>query len=207
MIIPERREAVDLRVADVEGMPCWHIVTRRAFPSAAAAQLHPEQADLLERWEGTLAHHVMPQHTLAARAEEYDLGDLDDDDVCDVALRMALHEVHVDPDRPDDPAAAAGYWTTIRGRRVHGALYTAQTIQDAREAHWLRVARVRETVLDVDHAALVSSGVRDGLLAGRRAEAHRVDGLRDQVNGHRRVVRGRGDGRPLRGTPLRLTAS
>ncbi|MBB4702586.1 hypothetical protein [Sphaerisporangium siamense] len=111
----------------------------------AYAMVHP---DGVERWtivtrqpDGTLWPYLLPSETFENLAVMYGL---DPDDI-DELLRVAMLELHIaEPRLPGnfaaDPAAAAGH---VRdGRPV--VVETAETTEQAREAHLARVAWVEE---------------------------------------------------------------
>lgn len=155
--------------------------------------------------DGSMHHYMVPKHTMAARAIEYDMDPVEDfDDLLDIVL----HEPFVDEDDIDDPAVAEGYATEVAGRRVAANLWTAETIQDAREAHLLRVQKAKrertQVTISPDLVDKVksSSGLGRPKVRGLMSAAEPVhpalDGLKERVAAQRRKVRGREDGSPLK---------
>jgi hypothetical protein len=119
-------------------------------------------SDLVPCWRvqttdgGGLIHEVlMPQTTLAWRAAEYGIDPADTTTLLDVILHEPFLPDLDDPDAAAaDPAAKAGM--TVPARQAHGRtrkgdpepvrLRNALTIADARTAHLMRIAAIKDTV-------------------------------------------------------------
>jgi hypothetical protein len=160
---------------------CWNIIIRKS--------------------DGTIHSHIMPKSIFAIRAVEYDM-DVDAD--FDAILEMILHEPFMqDPNAlpaEEDVAGAAGYNTKIAdGTKRPATLFTAETIKDAREAHRMRVEDTKKNRRHIDHSSLSTSDkqrLRQGHLD---APSKVLRGLKDQIGLQRREIRGRPDGKPLKG--------
>ncbi|MFE9064940.1 hypothetical protein [Streptomyces violaceusniger] len=146
---------------------------------------------------GELRHHVFPKNTLEWRAAEYgiDPGDVD------TLLDIVLHEPHAPhPDdrlsADDDPAVAAGLFSpapasrgTVRaGDPVPTTLYTAETVEQAREAHLLRIQHTKANRVRIS----APKGRKDPFDAIRQRgiDPERVAAMRDHVDRTRRRLRG-----------------
>lgn len=109
------------------GAPCWKV-----------QYLRPD---------GNAYWHVFPHATLEWRMAEYQLDNVDE------ALDMILHEPHAsDPMDPllarDDSAVRRGMVTRTPGPVLDydaTRLHNADTIDDAREAHRIRIADAKES--------------------------------------------------------------
>jgi hypothetical protein len=153
--------------------------------------------------DGTQAAHMMHKYVFEARAIEYDLHPEDD---LDEILDMVLHEHHIPQEDPDDPAAAEGYVTKdAAGDTVAADLFVAETIQDAREAHQIRIRKVKRERLNVTISDRVKKKLKAEVKAERKAvrdgkrQQHEVlKNLKSEVRAQRRMARGRGDGNPLK---------
>lgn len=155
-----------------------------------------------EKPDGTMHHYMVPKHSIEARAIEYDMDPVED---FDLVLDIVLHEPFVNDYDSEDPAAEEGYTTEVDGRLVNATLWTAETIQDAREAHILRVekaqrehTRVKISPTLVDQVKNGNKSKMRGFLAIQEPVHPALDGLKERVAAHRRKVRGREDGNPLK---------
>jgi hypothetical protein len=154
--------------------------------------------------DGEMHHHTMPKHTIAAKAIEYGMdSEADFDDVVD----MILHEPFApNAGEPGDPAVLAGYFTKIGGQVVAASLHTAETIKDAREAEQLRTQHAKEHNVRINFPPEHSNKLwaahraeRKAVREGTREEHPELRNLRNTVQAQRREIRGRSDGKPLRG--------
>lgn len=156
--------------------------------------------------DGNLHSHIMPNYTFEARAIEYGLDPVAD---FDKIFDMVLHEPFVTEDDDDDPAEEHGYITYINGKRTRANLFTAETVQDAREVHLLRVDKAKKkktAVTDPDNhrekirGKLAGSAMKTGLRSFSSGPVHPVlADLAERVAQERELIRGRGDGKPLKG--------
>lgn len=159
-------------------MPCWYVDT--------------------ERPDGSQRRHVFPKTTLAWRAAEYGIDPADTDTLLDIVLHegFAPH-----PDNPltaaADPVLAAGLLSPARASRgttragdlVPTTLYNAETTEQAREAHLMRVTHAKTEVVRIEGG----KGARGDLLAPiREAGVDRVavEVFAARVDEHRRRQRG-----------------
>ncbi|MCQ8831751.1 hypothetical protein [Streptomyces malaysiensis] len=146
---------------------------------------------------GTVRHHVFPKNTLEWRAAEYGIDPTDTDTLLDIVLHEP-HTPHPD-DRlsaDDDPAAAAGLMSmapvsrgTVRaGDLVPTTLYTAETVEQAREAHLLRIQHTKANRVRVS----VPKGSKDPFDAIRQRgiDPERVAAMAQHVDRTRRRLRG-----------------
>lgn len=146
---------------------------------------------------GTVRHHVFPKNTLEWRAAEYGIDPAD----VDTLLDIVLHEPHAPhPDdrltADDDPAVAAGLMSTApvsrgsvrAGDLVPTTLYTAETVEQAREAHLLRIQYTKTNRVQIS----APRGRRDPLDAIRQRPANpeRVAAMAQHVDRTRRRLRG-----------------
>lgn len=91
---------------------------------------------LYRKPDKTIHQHTILKEAVNWRMAEYELTDIDE------AMDMLLHEPWVrDDDDTDIPGALRA---TADGREVPVGLYTAGTVQEAREAHQRRVAYVKQ---------------------------------------------------------------
>lgn len=152
------------------GTPCWRVTHQRP--------------------DGSMHGHVFPQSTLEWRVAEYGLDSIDE------ALDIVLHEPWAtDPADPmqarDDAAVRVGMVVRKNGPAVDYeaiALHSADSIEDAREAHRIRIADAKTRVhvvppkgqpdpLDIIRAR---HGVTD---AGVQEKAAFVDAIRRSLRG------------------------
>lgn len=146
----------------------------------------------------TMHHNIFPAETMHIRATEFqhDLGE-----EFDRLLETTLYE----PMQPDiqnderDPGFAAGYKTPIQDVMWAGRLFTAETIQDAREARALRMEWMENRRHVWDLTRLRKDGAHNKLWRERKADEDYIKQLRVDVAAVRREVRGREDGNPLKG--------
>ncbi len=146
---------------------------------------------------GDVRHHVFPKNTLEWRAAEYGI-DLAD---ADTLLDVVLHEPHAPhPDdrlsADDDPVAAAGLMspapvsrgTVHAGDLVPTTLYTAETVEQAREAHLLRIQYTKANRVRIS----APKGRKDPLDVIRQhgADPERVAAMAQHVDRTRRRLRG-----------------
>lgn len=146
---------------------------------------------------GEVRHHVFPKNTLDWRAAEYGIDPGDTATLLDIVLHepFAPH-----PDDPitgaDDPVAAAGLLSPAVASRgaaspgdlVSTTLYTAESTEQAREAHLLRIQHAK-----VNRARVSApKGRKDPLapIRQRGVDPERVAVLADQVNRLRRRLKG-----------------
>ena len=157
--------------------PCWYVDMRRP--------------------DGGTRRHVFPQTTLAWRAAEYGIDPNDTETLLDIVLHehFAPH-----PDNPltaaDDPVLAAGMLapavvsrgTTRAGEPVPVTLYTADTTEQARKAHLMRIEHAKTEVVRVR----APKGHRDPLDLIRQAgvDPDQVATFTKRVDEHRRRLRG-----------------
>jgi hypothetical protein len=113
--------------------------------------------------------HAFPPETLAWRAAEYGLDDVDE------ILDIILHEPYL-PDEPDrdDAALRAGLVTSTRPDAEPITLFNAASTAEALAAHRLRIADVKETRA---HVRPPGKG-KDPLDAIRRAHGITAAGVR-----------------------------
>ena len=152
----------------------------------------------MQRPDGSLRRHVFPKTILAWRAAEYGI----DADDTETLLDIVLHEPFAPhPDNPltanTDPVLAAGLLsravvsrgTTRAGDLVPTTLYTADTTEQAREAHLMRIEHAKNEVVRI-RAPKASS--RDPLDTIKAAGVDRavVDDFAGRVDEHRRRMRG-----------------
>lgn len=168
-------------------------------PIMHGQQTEPAFQVSMRKPDGTLGHHIMPKHAIEARALEYDL---DPDADFDTVLDIILHEPHApNAGEPHDPAVEAGYHTKIRGMAVAASLHTAETIKDAREAELLRTQWAKDNAVRIK----IPKEHRDELLSKHRMELRKKDKhpelqrLKQRLANDRRTIRGRPDGKPLKG--------
>jgi hypothetical protein len=149
---------------------------------------------------GELRHHVFPKSTLDWRAAEYGIDPSDTATLLDIVL----HEPFVpNPDDPvtgtDDPAAAAGLVSpapSISRSVLSGdliplvptTLYTAESVEQAREAHLLRIQHAKTSRARIS----APKGRQDPLapIRQRGVDPERVAVLADQVDRLRRRLKG-----------------
>lgn len=87
--------------------------------------------------------HTFPKDTLSWRAAEYGIDPAD----VDTLLDIVLHEPHVEHVEPGAPQMAArGFVGKATGVDTSLTIMTADTVDDAREAHLARIAAVKERV-------------------------------------------------------------
>lgn len=158
--------------------PCWYVDAQRP--------------------DGSVRRHVFPKSTLAWRAAEYGIDPADTGTLLDIVLHehFAPH-----PDNPltaaDDPVLAAGLFSraavsrgmTRAGDLVPTTLYTAETTEQAREAHLMRIAHAKTEVV---HIQAPKGRGRDPLDTIRAAGVDRstVAEFETRVDEHRRRLRG-----------------
>ncbi len=175
--MPDELTVTQINDASVGGMPGWVFVCEGA--------------------DGFVHHHAVPAIAIAARAIEYGM---DEDDDFDGIVDIVLHEPFLQGIMQDDPAVAEGYVTTdATGQQVAGDLWTAETIQDAREAHQLRIRKAKRTTTTI----VLPDEQRHKLSAKekklRKASREELKQHRAYIAEERRRVRGRKDGKPLKG--------
>jgi hypothetical protein len=103
---------------------------------------------IFKKPDGTYHDYIFPQSTLEWRAAEYDI----DPEDTEALLDIVLHEPFKAPINKDDPALAAGYVSPAvlasKGTRIGDleatTLFNAETVQDAREAHLLRIQHAKQ---------------------------------------------------------------
>ncbi|MGW3821793.1 hypothetical protein ACWEAF_05660 [Streptomyces sp. NPDC005071] len=147
--------------------------------------------------DGTEHRHVFPQDTLAWRAAEYGIDPADTDQLLDIVLHepWAPHpEDTITADK--DPVLAAGLMspalesrgTVQAGDPVPTTLYTADTTEQAREAHLMRIQYAKDNVV----RAAPRTGKADPLAAikARGVDRSRVAAYEERVGMNRRQLRG-----------------
>jgi hypothetical protein len=149
--------------------PCWMVEATRAS-------------------DGQKYRHIFPKATLAYRAAEYGIDPADTDTLIDMILHEPFAASPDDPiTAPADPALAAGLTakavvargTVNIGDQTTVTLFNADSIDQARQAHMLRIEDAKAKV-----ATMVVPKNRKALLAALRAEP--ID--RDFVTRHRAAV-------------------
>jgi hypothetical protein len=152
------------------GVPCWRVAHQRP--------------------DGRIHEHVFPQTTLEWRMAEYGLPTIDE------ALDVVLHEPWaIDPADQmlarDDAATRQGMVTRVKGPVVDyepTRLHNADSIDDAREAHRIRIADAKARVHVVPPKGkpdpLDTIRARHGVTdAGVREKAALVDAARRAYRG------------------------
>lgn len=166
-------ELVPIEVAERtsgSGTPCWMVTYRLT--------------------DGSTHGHVFPQETLEWRMAEYGLDSIDE------ALDVVLHEPWaITPSEawliPADAATRQGMVTRVKGPAVDYEpiqLHNADTIDDAREAHRVRIADAKTRVHVVK-----PKGKPDLLDVIRARHGVTDDGIREKaalVDEARRAYRG-----------------
>lgn len=135
--VPDIRTVTDVATERLgsEAVPVWRVRTADA--------------------EGHIHEHIFPHVTLAWRAAEYGIDPADTQALLDVILHEPLLPDLDDPsEAAKDPAALAGM--TVPARQARGPvrkgdpvpvrLHNADTIDDARTAHLLRISAIKSTV-------------------------------------------------------------
>ncbi|MGW6738667.1 hypothetical protein [Streptomyces sp. NPDC055013] len=143
-----------------DGNALWHIVS-----------LKPD---------GTYHDYYFPQDTLEWRAAEYDIDPTDVEGLLDIVL----HEPHKAPVGRDDPALKEGRVSQAvspsKGTRVGDleatGLYNAETKQDAKEAHLVRIEHAKANRVRV----VSPEGKKDPLDKIRAKYLARVDRVEDK---------------------------
>lgn len=106
---------------------------------------------VLDKGDGTTHLQIMPQDILEWRAAEYDIDPTDVDTLFDIVI----HEPFIDS--WNDAAAAAGMTSPAvrstefarKGEQVPTDLFNATTIEEAREAHLVRITDAKENRVSV----------------------------------------------------------
>lgn len=153
--------------------------------------------------DGSTHRHVFPQDTLAWRAAEYGIDPADTDQLLDIVLHepWAPHpEDTITADK--DPVLAAGLMSQALmargavqvGDPVPTTLYTAETTEEAREAHLMRIQYAKDNVVH----ATPREGRSDPLAAikAQGIDEARVAAYAAQVDMNRRQLRGEAVMRP-----------
>jgi hypothetical protein len=133
--VPDIRTVTDVATERLgsENVPCWRV-------RAADAS-------------GNIHETIFPEVTLAWRAAEYGIDPTDTALLLDVILHEPFLPDLDDPDEADkDPAARAGMTVPARedrgqvrkGDPIPVRLYNADTIDQAREAHLMRIEAVKQ---------------------------------------------------------------
>lgn len=156
--------------------PCWYVDMRKP--------------------DGGTHRMVFPVQTLAWRAAEYGL----DPDDTEALLDVVLHEPFApSPDDPltaaSDPVLQAGLLSPARvsrgtvraGEPVPTTLYTAETTEQARTAHLMRIQHAKDEVVRV----IAPKGRNNPLavITGDRIDHTAVAMLAARVDANRRLLR------------------
>lgn len=156
----------------------------------------------------SLHYIVLPKVVFRCRAIEYEWQlNAQFDEVMEHVMHALLFSRDCLTDGDCDPAWQAGYHTEIEDLgEVSERLFTAETIEDAREADLIRVEDVKENTLWIpaDSFKQGNSALHNRLWGARNVDHPAVAGLRDTVLAERRIIRKREDGVPLPQRPKLL---
>lgn len=145
--------------------------------------------------DGSMHYSVIPKVAFRCRAVEYGWQLTQD---FNEVVTQVLHELQFtqecNADADCDPAWEAGYHTNIQDLgEVSERLYTAETIQDARDAQVIRVEWIQENKIWLP---VPGGNLHNTLWATRTVEHPVLPGLAAAVAQERRIVRKREDGLP-----------